>query len=117
MLLPLLDHEPVLLALGLSPVDELVAGRESDEPEIRGRLLRLKEEGGPWEELDVPDGRWVLGSGAKVARFILGGVLSPSTSASDAFLFADPVECDFWMGGGRLAFCSTNEEGSVGCDL
>lgn len=55
MLLPLLDHEPVLLALGLSPVDDRDAGRESDEPEIRGRLLRLKEEGGPWEE--VPDVR------------------------------------------------------------
>jgi len=58
VLLPLLDHEPVLLAFGLSPVDERDACCESDEPEIRGRLLRLKEEGGPWEEPEVPDTRW-----------------------------------------------------------
>ena len=60
------------------------------------------------------------GSGANVARgsfCSLGGVLSPPTPASSAFLFPDPLEYDFSMTGGLLGVRKTEEVGVVGDDL
>lgn len=47
----------------------------------------------------------------------LGGVLSPPTSASSAFLFPDPLEYDFSMTGGLLGVRKTDVVGVVGDDL
>ena len=60
------------------------------------------------------------GSGAKVARgslYSLGGVLSPLTPASSAFLFPEPLEYDFSMTGGALGVRRTDGLGIVGVDL
>jgi hypothetical protein len=64
--------------------------------------------------------RVLRGSGAKVARGSLdslGGVLSPLTPASSAFLFPEPLEYDFSMTGAALGFRRTDAEGIVGVDL
>ena len=57
------------------------------------------------------------GSGAKVARGSLGGVLSPLTPASSAFLFPEPLEYDFSMTAGALGVRRTDAVGIVGVDL
>jgi hypothetical protein len=57
----------------------------------------------------------LLASGADAVLCPLvsfGGVLSPSTSSSSAFRFADPLEYDFSMTGARI-----DREGIVGVDL
>lgn len=64
--------------------------------------------------------RVLRGSGAKVARGSLrslGGVLSPLTPASSAFLFPEPLEYDFSITVGTLGVRKTDAVGIVGVDL
>ena len=67
---------------------------------------------------DGKNGDILRGSGANVARCSLGslgGVLSPSTSASSAFRF--PVDCDCPITGGVFGLSKTEIVGIVGWDL
>jgi len=121
--LPLLDHDPVVLALGglssaVGRVPDRVLRPPSDDSVKRTRLLLLKDEGAWPDELEVADARWVRGSGANdVDRCSFGGVLSPPTPASSAFLLPELLECDFSMTGGVLGVRKTDFVGIVGVDL
>lgn len=66
--------------------------------------------------LSLQKQRLRLGSSANVARGCSFGGVPPSTPASSAFRFVEPLEYDFWIGGG-LAGCRTDDVGSVGVDL